>query len=293
MAEIVSVGLKPLSELEWVCVRRAVGYSVAHAWEVANLWSLMTDFRGFLADAWRGSAVDEVDAYARLVDSFTPKYVTDEGEGVPLEVFAELVPEWSAWMSLHQNDLRHALLSVAEWVLGEKFEGWATEECKHLLLCSCAGKGFMCSSRSRVNRFLERAVEVSGWGNGIPVVGSSQAVDVLSAIQEGIYQREVPIREGHEGRHPYEIWNCMGDVYTDEIIRWACRRSGVWVAGDYALTRHVLSTPVEEPTDEEVTEPLAQEEWVTIEVGSACQPEPNAGEEPKKRRSWFKRLLGV
>lgn len=293
MVELVPVRLEPLGEGEYECVRRAVGYSVAHAWEMANLGSLMTDFRGFLADAWRGSAADEMFTYARLVDSFTPKYVADEGAGVPLEVFVGLVPGWSAWVSLHQNDLRHALLSVAEWVLGEKFEGWATEDCKHLLLCSCAGEGFMCSSRSRVNRFLERAVEVSAWEDGIPVVGSSPAVNVLSAIQEGICQREVPIREGHEGRHPYEIWDCMGDVYTDEIIRWACRLSGVWVAGDYALTRHVLSTPVEEPTDEELTEPLEQGDWVTIEVGSGCQPEANADEEPVKRWSWFRRLFGV
>lgn len=320
-----SVGLKPLSELERVAVRRAVAFMFALRGERAEMKSLI-----------RGAGVNfdyevtnDLYEYRDVLRELSPRFVV-EGEvedGEPSFRVESLVG-WEPRVEPGVDYWLDAVVRVAELMLGREFDGWESEECKVGLLCSCGGGAFVCPSRRRVIEFLREAQAHTEF------VGSESVVAVLSAIQDGLNNPwELPRPEGYGSEPHHKIWAWKGDAYTDTVlIPWACQRLGIWYEGDYSLTKQVLSMSVEETgepdsvvsvaperdsnsgstggkvkqvnaqafgdveeptTNDELTETPEQGEWVTIEAGSGCQPEPNAGEEPKKRRSWFRRLFGV
>lgn len=319
-----SSGLKPLSELERLCVRRAVVFMLVLRGERAEIRSLM---RGAGVN-FNYEVTNDLYEYRDVLMGLTPRFVVD-GESVGVDAFwVESLAEWEPRVEPGKNYCFDAVMQVAGLMLGQEFDGWESEECKIGLLCSCGGV-FVCPSRRRVIEFLREAQAHTEFVSSEPVVA------VLSVIQEGLVRPELPRPDGYDSEPYHKIWAWKGDAYIDGVlIPWACRRLGIWYEGDYELTKRVLSMTIEEPeepepvvsvapekgngsetaggkmkqvnvqvqasggseettTNDELTETTGQGDWVTIEVGSASQPEPNADEEPVKRRSWLRRLFGV
>lgn len=271
LVEFVSGGLKPLSELELVAVRRAVVFMFA-------LWGERSEMRSLLRGA--GSQFDyevtnDLHEYREVLRELSPRFVVD-GEGVEGEPSfrVESLVGWEPRVESGMDYCFDAVVRVAGLMLGREFDGWESEGCDAGFLCSCRGV-LDCPSRIRLIRFLKEARAYTKF------VGSESVVAVLSAIQDGLANPwELPRPAGYDSEPYHKIWAWKGDAYIDGVlIPWACRMLGIWYEGDYSLTKQVLSMTVEESEK--------------IEVGSACQPEPNADEEPVKRRSWFRKLLGV
>lgn len=313
MAEIVSVGLKPLSELEWVAVRRATAFMFALRGERAEMKSLM-----------RGAGVqfdyevtNDLYEYRDVLRELSPRFVV-EGEvedGEPSFRVEGLVG-WEPRVEPGVNYCFDAVMRVAELMLGREFDGWESEECKVGLLCSCAG-ALTCPSRKRVIKFLKEARAHTKF------VSSGSVVAVLSAIQDALANPwKLPRPDGY-GSEPYpnpKIVAWSGDDYIDGVlIPWACRRLGIWYEGDYSLTKQVLSMTVEEPEEPESVVSVAPEKGSNSEpagealeqmnvqaqvqaTGTVEEPAGTPGclsgttgseVEPVKRRSWFRRLFGV
>lgn len=313
MAEIVSVGLKPLSELEWVAVRRATAFMFALRGERAEMKSLM-----------RGAGVqfdyevtNDLYEYRDVLRELSPRFVV-EGEvedGEPSFRVEGLVG-WEPRVEAGVDYCFDAVVRVAELMLGREFDGWETEGCNVGFLCSCRG-ALDCPSRRRFIEFLKEARAHTKF------VGSESVVAVLSAIQNALANPwKLPRPEGY-GSEPYpnpKIVAWSGDDYIDGVlIPWACRGLGIWYEGDYSLTKQVLSTTVEEPEEPESVVSVAPEKGSNSEpagevleqmnvqaqvkaAGSVKEPVGTPGclsgttgadVEPVKRRSWFRRLFRV
>lgn len=312
MAEIVSVGLKPLSELEWVAVRRATAFMFALRGERAEMKSLM-----------RGAGVqfdyevtNDLYEYRDVLRELSPRFVV-EGEvedGEPSFRVEGLVG-WEPRVEAGVDYCFDAVVRVAELMLGREFDGWESEECKVGLLCSCAG-ALTCPSRKRVIKFLKEARAHTKF------VSSESVVAVLSAIQDALANPwKLPRPDGY-GSEPYpnpKIVAWSGDDYIDGVlIPWACRGLSIWYEGDYSLTKQVLSMTIEEPDGSEAVVSVAPERDTNSEpagevleqlnvqaqvkaAGSVEEPVGTPGVsdatgadvEPVKRRSWFRRLFGV
>lgn len=316
MAEIVSVGLKPLSELERLCVCRVVVFMLALKGERADVKSLM---RG-AGSHFDYDVADDLYEFRDVARSLTPRFVVEGEEGEDSFRVESLVG-WEPRVEPGVDYWLDAVVRVAELMLGREFDGWESEECKVGLLCSCGGRAFVCPSRRRVIEFLREAKAHTEF------VGSKSVIAVLSAIQDGLNNPwELPRPEGCGSEPHHKIWAWKGDAYTDTVlIPWACQRLGIWYEGDYSLTKQVLSMTVEEPAivdetegqgsvvsvapesdsnSEPVGEALEQMN-VQVDVQAAGSVEEPAGTsgclsgttgaeaEPAKRRSWFRRLLGV
>lgn len=314
MAEIVSVGLKPLSELEWVAVRRATAFMFALRGERAEMKSLM-----------RGAGVqfdyevtNDLYEYRDVLRELSPRFVV-EGEvedGEPSFRVEGLVG-WEPRVEAGVDYCFDAVVRVTELMLGREFDGWESEECKVGLLCSCAG-ALTCPSRKRVIKFLKEARAHTKF------VSSESVVAVLSAIQDGLANPwELPRPDEYEAVPYHKIWAWRGDAYIDGVlIPWACRGLGIWHEGDYSLTKQVLSMTIEEEPKPVVVaseeakgvrfedvelEPDGEElEQLNVQAqvkaaGSVEEPVGTSGVsdatgadvEPVKRRSWFRKLLGV
>lgn len=301
-----SVGLKPLSELERLCVRRAVAFMFALRGERAEMKSLM-----------RGAGVNfdyevtnDLYEYRDVLMNLAPRFVV-EGEGV--EGFrVESLVAWEPRVEPGMNYCFDAVMRVAELMLGREFDGWESEECRVGLLCSCGGV-FVCPSRRRVIEFLREAQGCTEF------VGSEPVVAVLSVIQDGLVRSELPRPDGYDSEPYHRIWAWKGDAYIDGVlIPWACRILGIWYEGDYSLTKQVLSMSIEEPEGSEAVVSVAPErdtnsepagevlEQMNVQAdvqasGGVEEPVGTAGvsdatgadEEPVKRRSWLRRLFGV
>lgn len=127
MAEIVSVGLKPLSELEWVVVRRATAFMFALRGERAEMKSLM-----------RGAGVqfdyevtNDLYEYRDVLRELSPRFVVECGveEGEPSFQVEGLVG-WEPRVEPGVDYCFDAVVRVAELMLGREFAGWESEECK-------------------------------------------------------------------------------------------------------------------------------------------------------------------
>lgn len=314
MAEIVSVGLKPLSELEWVAVRRAVAFMFALRGERSEMGSLIRG-AGMQFDY---EVTNDLYEYRDVLRELSPRFVV-EGEGV--EGFrVESLVGWEPRVEPGVDYCFDAVVRVAELMLGWEFDGWESEECRVGLLCSCAG-ALTCPSRKRVIKFLKEARTHTKF------VGSESVVAVLSAIQDALANPwKLPRPDGY-GSEPYpnpKIVAWSGDDYIDGVlIPWACRGLSIWYEGDYSLTKQVLSMTIEEEEPKSVVvaseeakgvrfedvelEPAGEElEQVNVQAqvkaaGSVEEPvgtpevsdTTGADVEPKKRRSWFRRLFGV
>lgn len=312
MAEIVSVGLKPLSELEWVAVRRAVVFMFALRGERAEMKSLMRG-AGMHFDY---EVTNDLYEYRDVLRELSPRFVVECGveDGEP-SFQVEGLLGWEPRVEPGLNYCFDAVVRVAELMLGREFDGWESEECKVGLLCSCAG-ALTCPSRKRVIKFLKEARAHTKF------VSSESVVAVLSAIQDALANPwKLPRPDGY-GSEPYpnpKIVAWSGDDYIDGVlIPWACRRLGIWYEGDYSLTKQVLSTTVEEPEEPESVVSVAPEKGSNSEpagealeqmnvqaqvqaTGTVEEPVGTSGVsdatgadvEPVKRRSWFRRLFGV
>ena len=317
MAEIVSVGLKPLSELEWVAVRRAVVFMFALRGERAEMKSLMRG-AGMQFDY---DVTNDLYEYRDVLRELSPRFVV-ERESVGDDAFrVESLVGWEPRVEPGVDYCFDAVVRVAELMLGREFDGWEAEGCSVGFLCSCRG-ALDCPSRIRLIRFLKEARAHTKF------VGSESVVAVLSAIQDGLANPwKLPRPDGYDSE-PYPkivAWN--GDDYIDGVlIPWACRGLGIWHEGDYSLTKQVLSMTIEEEpkpavvTSEETEglrskddgelEPAGEElGQVSVQAaGSVEEPGGAPGDsdttgivpdatgadvEPVKRRSWFKKLLGV
>ena len=317
MAEIVSVGLKPLSELEWVAVRRAAAFMFALRGERSEMKSLM---RG-AGSHFDYEVTNDSYEYLEVLRELSPRFVV-EGEveeGEP-SFQVESLAGWEPRVEPGLNYCFDAVVRVAELMLGREFDGWETEECSVGFLCSCRG-ALDCPSRLRLIRFLKEARAHTKF------VGSESVVAVLSAIQDALANPwELPRPDGYDSEPYPKIVAWSGDDYIDGVlIPWACRGLGIWHEGDYSLTKRVLSITIEEEpkpavvTSEE-TEGLrskddgelepAGEELGQVSVQAAGSIEEPGGTpgvsdttgvvsdatgadvEPVKRRSWFRRLLG-
>ena len=323
MAEIVSVGLKPLSDLEWVAVRRAAAFMFALQGERSEMKSLM---RG-AGSHFDYEVTNDVYEYCDVLYGLTPRFGV-AGEGVEGGAYfrVESLVGWEPRVEPGLNYCFEAVVRVAELMLGREFDGWESEECKVGLLCSCAGV-LDCPSRLRLIRFLKEARAHTKF------VGSESVVAVLSAIQDALANPwELPRPDGYDSEPYHKIWAWRGDAYIDGvIIPWACRGLGIWHEGDYSLTKRVLSMTIEdaeelEPVELAVLErvdnlePVASvtperggagEELGQVSVRAAGSAEEPAGTpgvsdttgvvsdvtgadvEPVKRRGWFRKLLGV
>lgn len=314
MAEIVSVGLKPLSELEWVAVRRATAFMFALRGERAEMKSLM-----------RGAGVqfdyevtNDLYEYRDVLRELSPRFVVEGEEGEDSFRVEGLVG-WEPRVEAGVDYCFDAVVRVAELMLGREFDGWESEECKVGLLCSCAG-ALTCPSRKRVIKFLKEARAHTKF------VSSESVVAVLSAIQNALANPwKLPRPDGY-GSEPYpnpKIVAWSGDDYIDGVlIPWACRGLSIWYEGDYSLTKQVLSMTIEEEPKPVVVaseeakgvrfedvelEPDGEElEQLNVQAqvkaaGSVEEPVGTSGVsdatgadvEPVKRRSWFRRLFGV
>lgn len=304
-----SVSLKPLSESERLCVRRAVVFMLALRGERKEMMSLM-----------RGAGVNfdyevtnDLYEYRDVLMGLTPRFTSygEVDDGEPSFQVEGLVG-WEPRVEPGVDYCFDAVVRVAELMVGREFDGWESEECKIGLLCSCGGV-FVCPSRRRVIEFL------SGAKAHTEFVGSEPVVAVLSVIQEGLVRSELPRPDGYDSEPYHKIWAWKGDAYIDGIlIPWACQRLGIWYEGDYELTKRVLSMTVEESEEPESVVSVAPEKGNNSEpVGKALKQmniqaqvqatdtvEEPAGtpgvsdttgveEEPVKRRSWFRRLFGV
>lgn len=310
-----SVSLKPLSESERLCVRRAVVFMLALRGERKEMMSLM-----------RGAGVNfdyevtnDLYEYRDVLMNLAPRFVVD-GESVGVDAFwVESLAEWEPRVEPGKNYCFDAVMQVAGMMLGREFDGWESEECKIGLLCSCGGV-FVCPSRRRVIEFLK---ETQG---RTEFVGSEPVVAVLSVIQESLVRSELPRPDGYNSEPYHKIWAWKGDAYIDGVlIPWACRGLGIWYEGDYSLTKRVLSMSIEEPEGSEAVVSVAPEKGAGSEpVGEVleqmnvqAQVQASGGvEEPAgtpgvsdttgvvsdatgveeaapKRRSWLRRLFGV
>lgn len=299
-----SVGLKPLSELERLCVRRAVVFMLALRGERKELGSLM---RGAGVN-FNYEVTNDLYEYRDVLMNLAPRFVV-EGEGV--EGFrVESLVGWEPRVEPGKNYCFEAVMQVSELMLGREFDGWESEECKIGLLCSCDGV-FVCPSRRRVIEFLKEAQGRTEF------VGSEPVVAVLSVIQDGLVRSELPRPDGYDSEPYHKIWAWRGDAYIDGVlIPWACRRLGIWYEGDYELTKRVLSMTIEEPEEPEPVASVAPEKGNNSEPASEVLGQTNvqvqatdtveepagtpgvsdttgAEAEPVKRRSWFRRLFGV
>lgn len=314
MAEIVSVGLKPLSELEWVAVRRATAFMFALRGERAEMKSLM-----------RGAGVqfdyevtNDLYEYRDVLRELSPRFVVECGveDGEP-SFRVEGLLGWEPRVEAGVDYCFDAVVRVAELMLGREFDGWESEECKVGLLCSCAG-ALTCPSRKRVIKFLKEARAHTKF------VSSESVVAVLSAIQDALANPwKLPRPDEYEAVPYHKIWAWRGDAYIDGVlIPWACRGLGIWHEGDYSLTKQVLSMTIEEEPKPVVVaseeakgvrfedvelEPDGEElEQLNVQAqvkaaGSVEEPVGTSGVsdatgadvEPVKRRSWFRKLLGV
>lgn len=307
MAEIVSVGLKPLSELEWVAVRRATAFMFALRGERSEMKSLM-----------RGAGVqfdyevtNDLYEYRDVLRELSPRFVVEGEEGEDSFRVESLVG-WEPRVEAGVDYCFDAVVRVAELMLGREFDGWESEECKVGLLCSCAG-ALTCPSRKRVIKFLKEARAHTKF------VSSESVVAVLSVIQDALANPwKLPRPDGY-GSEPYpnpKIVAWSGDDYIDGVlIPWAWWCLSIWYEGDYSLTKQVLSMTIEEPDGSEAvvsvapekgngSEPVGEEAGqvnVQTQVKAAGSveepvgtPEPTGSEvEPVKRRSWLRRLFGV
>jgi hypothetical protein len=318
LAEIVSVGLKPLSEVEWVAVRRAAAFMFALRGERSEMKSLM---RG-AGSQFDYEVTNDVYEYREVLRELSPRFVV-EGEveeGEP-SFQVESLAGWEPRVEPGLNYCFDAVVRVAELMLGREFDGWETEECSVGFLCSCRG-ALDCPSRLRLIRFLKEARAHTKF------VGSESVVAVLSAIQDGLANPwELPRPDGYDSEPYHKIWAWRGDAYIDGVlIPWACRGLGIWHEGDYSLTKQVLSMAVEEEMEESESpvsvvsergndlEPSGEAlEQVNVQAqvkaaGSAEEPAGTPGVsdttgvasdvtgadvEPVKRRGWFRKLLGV
>lgn len=310
MAEIVSVGLKPLSEVEWVAVRRAAAFMFALLGERSEMKSLM---RG-AGSHFDYEVTNDVYEYREVLRELSPRFVVDGEveEGEP-SFQVESLAGWEPRVEPDLNYCFDAVVRVAELMLGREFDGWEAEGCSGWFLCSCRG-ALDCPSRLRLIRFLKEARAHTKF------VGSESVVAVLSAIQDGLANPwKLPRPDGCDSESYPKIVAWSGDDYIDGVlIPWACRGLGIWYEGDYSLTKKVLSTTIEEPEEPESVVSVAPEkgsgsepvgevlEQVNIQadvqaVGSVEEPAgtpvvsdtTGAEAEPAKRRSWFKRLFGV
>lgn len=313
MAEIVSVGLKPLSELELVAVRRAAAFMFALRGERADVKSLMRG-AGVHFDY---EATNDLYEFRDVLRELSPRFVV-EGEvedGEP-SFQVEGLLGWEPRVEAGVDYCFDAVVRVAELMLGREFDGWESEECKVGLLCSCAG-ALTCPSRKRVIKFLKEARTHTKF------VSSESVVAVLSAIQDALANPwKLPRPDGY-GSEPYpnpKIVAWSGDDYIDGVlIPWACRGLSIWYEGDYSLTKQVLSMTIEEPDGSEAVVSVAPERDTNSEpagevleqmnvqadvqasggvegpVGtSGCLSGTTGSEvEPVKRRSWLRRLFGV
>lgn len=317
MAEIVSVGLKPLSEVEWVAVRRAAAFMFALRGERAEMMSLMRG-AGMQFDY---EVTNDLYEYREVLRELSPRFVVDgEVEDGEPSFQVESLAGWEPRVEPGLNYCFDAVVRVAELMLGREFDGWESEGCDVGFLCSCRGV-LDCPSHIRLIRFLKEARAYTKF------VGSESVVAVLSAIQDALANPwELPRPDGYDSEPYHKIWAWRGDAYIDGvIIPWACRGLGIWHEGDYSLTKRVLSMTIEEEpkpavvTSEE-TEGLrskddgelepAGEELGQVSVRAAGSVEEPGGTpgvsdttgvvsdatgadvEPVKRRSWFRRLLG-
>lgn len=317
MAEIVSVGLKPLSEAELVAVRRAVAFMFALRGERSDMRSLLRGAGSHFDYEVTNDSYEYRDVLRELSPRFVVEGEVEEGEP---SFRVESLAGWEPRVEPGLNYCFDAVVRVAELMLGCEFDGWETEECKVGFLCSCRGV-LDCPSRLRLIRFLKEARAHTKF------VGSESVVAVLSAIQGGLANPwELPRPDGYDSEPYHKIWAYKGDDYIDGVlIPWACRGLGIWHEGDYSLTKRVLSITIEEEpkpavvTSEETEglrskddgelEPAGEElGQVSVQAaGSAEEPggtpgvsdttgvvsdDTGADVEPVKRRSWFRRLLG-
>ena len=316
---VYSSGLRSLSEVEWVAVRRATAFMFALRGKRADVKSLM-----------RGAGVNfdyevtnDLYEFRDVLRELSPRFVV-EGEvedGEPSFQVEGLVG-WEPRVEPGVDYCFDAVVRVAELMLGREFDGWESEECKVGLLCSCAG-ALTCPSRKRVIKFLKEARAHTKF------VSSESVVAVLSAIQDALANPwKLPRPDGY-GSEPYpnpKIVAWSGDDYIDGVlIPWACRGLGIWYEGDYSLTKRVLSISIEEPEGSEAVVSVAPEKGAGSEpVGEVleqmnvqAQVQASGGvEEPAgtpgvsdttgvvsdatgveeaapKRRSWLRRLFGV
>lgn len=309
LVEFVSGGLKPLSEAERVCVRRAVVFMFA-------LWGERSEMKSLLRGAgmqFDYEVTNDLHEYRGVLRELSPRFVVECGveEGEPSFQVEGLVG-WEPRVEPGVNYCFDAVVRVAELMLGREFDGWESEECKVGLLCSCAG-ALTCPSRKRVIKFLKEARAHTKF------VSSESVVAVLSAIQDALANPwKLPRPDGY-GSEPYpnpKIVAWSGDDYIDGVlIPWACRGLSIWYEGDYELTKRVLSTTIEEPEEPEPVVSVAPErdtnsepagevlEWMNVQAsGGVEEPAGTPGclsgttgseVEPVKRRSWFRRLFGV
>lgn len=313
MAEIVSVGLKPLSELEWVAVRRATAFMFALRGKRADVKSLMWG-AGVQFDY---EVTNDLYEFRDVLRELSPRFVV-EGEvedGEPSFQVEGLVG-WEPRVEPGVDYCFDAVVRVAELMLGREFDGWETEGCNVGFLCSCRG-ALDCPSRRRFIEFLKEARAHTKF------VGSESVVAVLSAIQDALANPwKLPRPDGY-GSEPYpnpKIVAWSGDDYIDGVlIPWACRGLSIWYEGDYSLTKQVLSMTIEEPDGSEAVVSVAPERDTNSEpagevleqmnvqadvqasggveepVGtSGCLSGTTGSEvEPVKRRSWLRRLFRV
>lgn len=311
MAEIVSVGLKPLSEAELVVVRRATAFMFALLGERAEMMSLL---RG-AGSHFDYEVTNDLHEYREVLRELSPRFVV-EGEleeGEP-SFQVEGLLGWEPRVEPGMDYYFDAVVRVAELMLGREFNGWETEECDAGFLCSCRGV-LDCPSRIRLIRFLKEARAHTKF------VGSESVVAVLSAIQDGLANPwELPRPDGYDSEPYHKIWAWRGDDYIDgALIPWACRRLGIWHEGDYSLTKQMLSMAIEEEgkpavvTSEETEglrskddgelEPVGEGlEQVNVQTAGAkesvgtLEPSNATGVEvveTPRRRGWFRKLLGV
>lgn len=311
-----SSGLKPLSELEWVAVRRATAFMFALRGARSEMKSLI-----------RGAGVNfdyevtnDLYEYRDVLRELSPRFVVEGEEGEDSFRVESLVG-WEPRVEAGVDYCFDAVVRVAELMLGREFDGWESEECKVGLLCSCAG-ALTCPSRKRVIKFLKEARAHTKF------VSSESVVAVLSAIQDALANPwKLPRPDGY-GSEPYpnpKIMAWSGDDYIDGVlVPWACRGLSIWYEGDYSLTKQVLSMTIEEEEPKPVVvaseeakgvrfedvelEPDGEElEQLNVQaqvkasggvegpVGtSGCLSGTTGSEvESVKRRSWLRRLFRV
>ena len=304
---VYSSGLRSLSEVEWVCVRRAAAFMFALRGERADVKSLM-----------RGAGVNfdyevtnDLYEFRDVLRELSPRFVL-EGEvedGEP-SFRVEGLMGWEPRVEPGVDYCFDAVVRVAELMLGREFDGWESEECKVGLLCSCAG-ALTCPSRKRVIEFLKEARAHTKF------VSSESVVAVLSAIQDALTNPwKLPRPDGYDSEPYPKIVAWSGDDYVDGVlIPWACRGLGIWYEGDYSLTKQVLSMTVEESEKLDSVAPEkgngsetagGKMKQVNVQAqvkaaGSVEEPVGTPGVsdatgadvEPVKRRSWFRRLFGA
>ena len=315
---VYSSGLKPLSELERLCVRRAAAFMFALRGERSEMRSLMRG-AGMQFDY---EVTNDLYEYRDVLRELSPRFVVESEveEGEPSFQVEGLVG-WEPRVEPGVDYCFDAVVRVAELMLGREFGGWETEGCSVGFLCSCRG-ALDCPSRIRLIRFLKEARAHTKF------VGSESVVAVLSAIQDGLANPwELPRPDGYDSESYHKIWVYKGDAYIDGVlIPWACRGLGIWYEGDYSLTKQVLSMTIEEEPEpvmvaSEGTKGLRSKEDDELEstgegleqvnvqtTGSVEEPAGTPGVsditgvvsyatgadvEPVKWRSWFRRLLGV